>query len=48
LLDICPFDNRCMNQITVEQVLAAAHASLHTISRARAESGITERHMGLQ
>jgi ADP-heptose:LPS heptosyltransferase len=30
LLAICPYDNRCMKQITVEQVLAAAHASLQT------------------
>src|SRR5271166_3258859 len=28
LLDICPHDNRCMKQITVEQVLAATHVSL--------------------
>jgi ADP-heptose:LPS heptosyltransferase len=28
LLDSCPYDNRCIKQITVEQVLAAARTSL--------------------
>jgi ADP-heptose:LPS heptosyltransferase len=45
LLDICPNDNRCMKQITVEQVLAAAHASLHANSRRRAEYPNSERQM---
>ncbi len=35
LLDICPYDNRCMKQITVDQVLAAAHLSLRTNRRDR-------------
>ncbi len=39
LLDICPFDNRCMKQITVEQVLAATHASLHPQLRPRVDDG---------
>ncbi len=30
LLEVCPFDNRCMKQVTVEQVLAAAHGILQT------------------
>ena len=33
LLDVCPYDNRCMKQITVEQVIAAAHASLRADER---------------
>lgn len=28
LLDVCPYDNRCMKQISVEQVLEAAHEML--------------------
>jgi len=35
LLDTCPYDNRCMKQITVEQVLAAAHSSLEPDRRNR-------------
>lgn len=37
LLDTCPYDNRCMKQITVEQVLAAARASLRITSRCRGD-----------
>jgi len=37
LLDVCPYDNRCMKQITVEQVLAAAHANLQAKCRPRVE-----------
>jgi ADP-heptose:LPS heptosyltransferase len=37
LLDVCPFDNRCINQITVEQVLAAVTASLDASEQGRAE-----------
>ena len=48
LLDVCPYDNRCMKQITIEQVLAAAHASLQTNSRRRAACANSERQMSLQ
>ncbi len=37
LLDDCPYDNRCMKQITAEQVLAAARAKLEEIGRPYAE-----------
>jgi ADP-heptose:LPS heptosyltransferase len=37
LLDDCPYDNCCMKQITVEQVLAAARASLDEDGRHYAE-----------
>ncbi len=33
LLDSCPYDNRCMKQITTEQVIAAAHSILRTNCR---------------
>ncbi len=37
LLDVCPHDNRCMKQITVEQVLAAASDSLPGSNQRRLE-----------
>jgi len=48
LLDTCPCDNRCMKQITVEQVIAAAHASLQTRSRPRVEHPSSDRRIALQ
>ena len=39
LLDACPYDNRCMKQISVDAVLAATHAILRQRSR-RAEIAI--------
>lgn len=33
LLDSCPYNNRCMKQITADQVLAAAHSILRTNCR---------------
>ncbi len=39
-LDACPFDNRCMKQITVAQVLAAVTASLDEDLRNRPEPSV--------
>ena len=43
LLDVCPHRNRCMNQITVEQVLAAARCVLPMAIRSRAPNHRFER-----
>jgi len=47
LLDVCPFDNRCMKQITVGQVLAAAHAMLQFGSASAAKHRSLEQPIAL-
>jgi hypothetical protein len=37
LLDVCPHDNLCMKQITVDEVLAAAEDILRTTRTGRAD-----------
>ena len=48
LLDSCPYDNRCMRQITVDQVLAAARMSLQTERSGRAAYCDSERRLASQ
>jgi ADP-heptose:LPS heptosyltransferase len=45
LLDVCPYDNRCMKQITVEQVLATAQASLPILGEGRVRQQNSEQQL---
>jgi ADP-heptose:LPS heptosyltransferase len=47
LLDSCPYDNRCMKQITVEQVIAAVSASLERKSWRPAPNLSAAQHLAL-
>jgi heptosyltransferase-3 len=45
LLDTCPYENRCMKQITVEQVLAAVDGILQTRAERPLDGEIAEARM---